>query len=382
MRSPKSRHSRGWLGPVTTVFLVIMAGYWAAAAFVIGVDPLDIYPWGKPVTRGAGSTAEAHEDLLAAIVRDPSVDLLLVGGSTTAGYTEGQLRDWMPGLTRNPANLSYYSPRTGDQEMLLDLIEKHSYARHIIITYHISYTEPRGGMRSGFPVHLLDDDWLNDLQLVSPHSVSLAGDVLAGRPPYGDSPVQRSEDQRREDKYRDFQTAAAMDDLAGRLERGQPTLTGPAPRSCSAYPAVTDVLVPFARRMARRGVRVDIMMPAYSVAMYGNWATMPDVLGRYPANFMERDLAARRCVVTLLDDTPGVKVVAFENEEWITGDMGRYRDPVHLHDPEAAGFMFQNLDNPAFRLTRTNVDPYLATLRDRALSYKPFNSVLGYGDDR
>lgn len=363
--------------PVIIVFGVLFLLYWAAAALVLLVDPLNLYPWGASVRISDTVSPEQKQELLVAAATDPQTDLILIGSSASALYSVRELRDWFP-ETPHPANLSYNLPGFDDNQAVLALVDRAPKVKRVVLFYHpATYLQSPGEARPDVPMYLLDDTRLNDLRMVNAGNVYLAVQALLGRPLYDGSSHFPGLMAFRKDRFTRFQSPEAMAGLAGEVRKGQAILAAEtAPADCAAYPGLGRQLQPFARRMSLRGVRLDIVMPVLSHAYYAQWASVFDDTRQFHAQFA-KDLVLRRCIVTALTGLPHVGTYAFE-EPWLVDDMANFMDPGHFESRAGAKFMFSNL-NDSHRLTTRNVDTYIRTLREAALTYKVYNSSLKSG---
>ena len=61
---------------------------------------------------------------------------------------------------------------------------------------------------------------------------------------------------------------------------------------------------------------------------------------------------------------------AFDNEDWITGDLGNYADPVHLHSSAVFRHMLRAMTTGTSQIGPFhNVDPEGDRLRERVRTY-------------
>lgn len=364
--------------PVILVFAILLLFYWAAAALILLVDPLNLYPWGAAVRISDSVSPEQKPALLVPAATDPQTDLVLIGSSVSALYSTHELREWLPG-TRHPANLSYNQAGFDDNQAVLKLVGRAPSVKRVILFYHpVTYLQSPGGARPDIPMYLLDDSSLNDLRMVNSESLYLAVQAVWGRPLHDGSRYFAGLLAFRKDRFNRFQSPGAMAELAGAVRNGEAILAREtAPLNCAAYPGLDHQLLPFARKMSARGVRLDIVMPLLSHAYYGQWASAFGNTRQFQAQFA-KDLVLRRCIVTAINGLPHVGIYAFE-EPWLAGDMANFMDPGHFESRAGSKYMFSNL-NDAHRLTTDNIDIYISKLRESALTYKVYNSKVGSGN--
>ena len=70
-----------------------------------------------------------------------------------------------------------------------------------------------------------------------------------------------------------------------------------------------------------------------------------------------------------------VRVFAFDNEYWITGDIGNYRDTAHLFNRDILEYILESVPLRRHQLTSENVDKYSQDLIGNVTS----NRILADG---
>ena len=147
-------------------------------------------------------------------------------------------------------------------------------------------------------------------------------------------------------------------------------------KTCSDFNAITDHLAPFARRWSATGREFAIVIPPYSYAFYALRESKPFFAHAMGGQLLSNQLLARRCLVEALNGLENVSIYAFDNAEWITGDLANYRDAGHLANDEIRKYMLNAINNGAHRLTTDNIEQYITTLRENILTYEAYNSAL------
>jgi hypothetical protein len=116
-------------------------------------------------------------------------------------------------------------------------------------------------------------------------------------------------------KIRHFVTAA----------RGRATAGGALP--CSAVPSLRTTIVPFIRRMATRGVKVDLLAPPLSLSVYSEWTVSWTPFKAPPFASV---MALQRCALQMTAGLENVRFDSFDTDESIVGNLGLYRDTEHV----------------------------------------------------
>jgi hypothetical protein len=161
---------------------------------------------------------------------------------------------------------------------------------------------------------------------------------------------------------------AAVAEIAGLVAttRGMVT-TGPdAP--CGLVPAIKDVIAPFVRRMAGRGVAVDILAPPYSLGIYATWTADP---GRFPASPFASVMALQRCALQETAGLPNVRFHGLGADPAVVGNLGLYRDVGHLADYATYQAMLDRISAGANVVTPARWPQYEATLKREVDAFRP-----------
>ncbi len=338
--------------------IAVFGFFWIATVAAIAVDPLDLYEWGTPPKLLPDYSVHKGRSMFSAAART-DVDILLIGSSTVAAITSGQLEEEF-GVDK-AFNFSITGPRPADRRMILAQVAEHSPAERVIVSFDWSFALPADYAHPAVPTFMFDDNIFNDLRLASPMVIGLTWQKMLGRPvglSGWDYASTMPGDRRR---YRRFQERMARE-----AHRPLPEIEYPAPGatdvSCSDYPLVSEILPELVDGLTSRGKAVDFIIPPYSLRLYRTWRSRTDEAALKVRPFLARQLAIRRCLVEALGSHDKVRIFAFDNETWITGDLANYRDEAHLHEPEVYSFMVSSMAEGRNRLTADNFDEYAATL--------------------
>jgi len=363
--------SISWRSPFLVIFALIFAGFWTVTGTLLVVDPLDLYAWGRPPQLlddyHRGDTA-----YLYSAVSRAELDTLFIGSSTTAIFSSSDLQQAFPGA-RRAFNLSVSGPRPYDRALLSNLVLEHSPARHLLLAVDWFYVQPARQAKPDVPVYLYDEDALNDLRVASPTALRLLLRRLQGGPlalPGWDYAASSHGDD--EQRWRQFQRADKLAEIRRAVTATRDLLAADSNPGCSGYDALQLQLLPFIRKASSQGRQLDLVIPPYSLAFYAVSELQP----RLGGHVLAHQLALRRCLVDAVDGLPGVRVYAFDDETWITGDLANYGDEGHIYNEAIKRYLLAAIADGSHRLTRANIGEYVATLRANVLNYEPHNSAL------
>jgi hypothetical protein len=159
------------------------------------------------------------------------------------------------------------------------------------------------------------------------------------------------------------------------IERRRAIVLDPAHMTCAELSGMAQV-VDFARALAARNVRLDIVVPPYSYLIYFAWfdAGPRQVVRNEPP--LAAMLIMRRCLLEAIEPLGGVSVYAFDLHQDIVGDLGNYRDFTHLYGSPVGRKIFQLIENGQGRLRLADFDAYTAELRRKVVSYQYTNSAF------
>jgi hypothetical protein len=362
---------RSRFSPPLVVFAVLFALIWCAVIFVLAVNPLGVFSWGLgPKLDKLNYKNMTTFLLLDAVIKDPSIDVVLVGSSTGWRFRREMMDRYLP--AKNAINLSYAAALPADRAIVMDRLGRLSHVKRIIMTLDWSYIVSPDEMREGFPNYLYDDGVLDKVRMVDGTTFRLAWVRLIGKPlrlngwRTGD---EDAEDTGPEEGAQNLQSPGALRRLAHQIDLRRKDVDLPGGKSCADFATINRQLVPEAKLLASRHIAFDVIVMPLSLAMY-----YAPPRAEFP--FMNRELPMRACAVKALDGIPGVRIFAFDNVPGLADDLANYKNPAHLRKNELFAMMLQAIAQGTNRLTRQNVDSEMALLRQRILHYQIRNSEI------
>lgn len=357
--------------PTVLAMVLLWAAYMIPAAFVIAVDPYELYPWGVRITPATRHDLINANRVTGIATADVAADTLLVGSSVTALVELDDIRATVPG-TRIAWNLSYPGVAGADRQLVLDRIADRSRARRVLIVFDYIMAMPYSKPTWAFPVESYDYDPTNDLRVVDSRTLRETRNALTLGTPFPDRAASelavRNLAERGPQRFRNPKMFA---NVARSLATQRATIDAELGRPCSAFP----LLPPFeatVRRLAKKGRRVDVIMPVFSPALYYQWR-----VGMEPDKDVQRafsladQLGIRRCVVEALGGTPNVTISALDRDTALINDLSNFSDPAHLAGRENFRRQLTAIADPRYRLTRANIGDYVERYRRNVKAYCP-----------
>jgi hypothetical protein len=379
-----ARQRRRRISPPLIAFGLVLLGWWLMGALVIGTDPYNIYPWGlSPTVRNAEYGEGAVLYLVDVVAKDPSIDTVLIGGSTTMPITNRMMENILP-QTHHAFNLSYQGPRNFDRKRVMGEIAANSHAKRVILSLDWIYVSSVEGERPGFPDYLYDGNPRNDLQTLNRDGLRLAVQTLLNEPLWLNKWDYSSYTRSIERDYRSFQQPQVMKTLAAAIEAHKKDVALPSGKSCADFNTIADQLVPFAKNLSQRHSALDLYFPPMSLSLYYAWADLPKQLRANKETFTADYLTFQRCLVKAVAGIEGVRIFSFDNEDWLTGDMKNYFEPAHMFGDKNFEYVVRAIAQGSHQLTPENVDENMETLRRRILTYRLRNTNFRdvYASDR
>ena len=322
-------------------YLPLLGTLYAAAVlsyvFVFLVDPYDLRSVGVRGRLADTTYADAVVPRLVSVAAHDGSDLILVGASTSMAITPAMLREAFPTAER-PVNLSFLSMRADQLATVLERIETSQTLERVLINVEFTFNREIEWIQPVTETRYYADAWNDPVPEFGADAVTTA--VAALRTGIVDQPTWR----RRHPDRPDFMLAraplkqrpGAIAELDAAADASRAWVTSAPEITCDQVPVLRETLVPFLRRMAERGVPVDLLLPPYSLALYAEWSLnyrgkwFPG-RGTVYANLM----ALKRCTVLAADELPNVRVHAFDTDFSMTRNLNLYYDSSHLYEPEA-----------------------------------------------
>jgi hypothetical protein len=311
--------------------------------------------------------------LYSVAARD-GTDLVVLGGSTSTGFTTAMLRAAFP-EAKKPVNLSYAGQSLNGLSIALARITASSTLKRIILTLDwnlITDRVERGGVAVK---RFYATSWDDPVPEFDVDSILLVARLLIGGRSHLPDRRRRHPDRPDFMKTSLPMTASpqTMARMAAAADASRAWITRMPPLDCDAIPSLRALVLPLAQRMAARGVAVDLFMPPYSLALYADWSVnIPNgmIFPRSDATFANL-LSLRRCAVELASRTPNLRVHAFDTDVSITRDLSHYYDVGHLNDPEVHRKILARMAKGEAVLTPAGWPAYQAALEKAVQEFRP-----------
>lgn len=364
----------GWFLPL--VALAYLLGF-GLQAFVMAVDPFDLRPTGMNAKLDQRAYPDRAIPRLVSAVAKSDHDLVVLGASTSMGYTPEMLRRAFPDA-RNPFNLSFGALRKEEMALILDqLLAKDPALKRVVLSLDVTTLNDVNMMGRLLPTRYYAPRWYDLVPEYDQESLSVAWSVA--RTGAIDSPAwpRRGPLPNWADGVSiPFQQPGAMAKLQRAADLTRSTVLDGDPPTCREIDGLNQVVIPYARKLAARGIEVEVLTAPFAMSAYSDWAV------NWPRhNFIRREgiyanlMALRRCAVEGLEGIPHVRVHSFDTDLALVGDMRNYFDSAHLVRPEAYQYVLDSIAARSHLLNEENFAAYEAKLRQEVSHFNP--SVAG-----
>jgi hypothetical protein len=358
-------------------FIPIISGAYfmfvSSYLFVWFIDPYRIRGLASSVTL---SDKPYEEDLVArfiSIAARDGTDLVVVGGSTSVGFTSSDLRAAFPHIQK-PANLAFRAIRINELATVLSRLEASDTLKHIIIAMDWTLLRPDLKDRRREMGYHVAQVWHNPVPEFHTDAVVTAARVLR----------TGSIDQPRWFRggnnivwVRDAPSVSSRPEALIKIRHAADVSRGKIASQksvmCESLSALTDIVAPAVKRLAGRGIVVDLYFPPYSLAVYSDWAVNfpAGTFLKSEASVFDGLLALRRCTVELMRDVTKVGIHAFDTDLTLTSDMANYVDSTHLKKVETYQHVLQRIAARSSVLTKENWPTYEANFRQAVEEFRP-----------
>jgi hypothetical protein len=352
----------------------LIAGTIGAIVLVTMIDPYHVYGWGAVPHLARAQYEPGAQPRLLNVISSQGYDTLIVGGSTAQQFSPTDAEAVLGG-TKRAFVLTYSGPRPRDLKVVMSKVATAPKLQRVLLSFDNSYLFPANIGRGSFPFTLYDGDLLNNARSIDFEAVMLSLRLFTGRefflPAWDFERTQLA--WRRE--FERSQSPAFVRHAREMIEQRRNMVLDPARLSCADIPGIP-LVVDFARDLARRNVRLDIVIPPYSYLIYYHW--FDDDRRQIVKN--EPPLAAmltmRRCLLEAVEPLGSASIYAFDLRQDIVGDLGNYRDSAHLYGSDVGRKIFKLIESGQGRLTLTGFDAYAAELKRNVADYHYTNSRL------
>jgi hypothetical protein len=350
--------------------VLIWAAGLACYGFVWFADPYELR-FTHPAERLADHPYPAEVvPRLMSVAANGGVDMIIVGASTALGYTPNMMRQAFPDV-HEPANLAYACASPNDFGLFLPFFERSRTLKRVIISLDVSLIANCTGQQTpDLDPRYYARSWSDPVPDFNAESLELSASVLrtgvldlgAWRPLPGDRvnwittapPVTA--------------TPAYMTKLRRYVEAARGRATAGAPLPCSAVPSLQTTIVPFIRRMAARGVKVDLLAPPLSLPVYSEWTV---AWTPFKAPPFASVMALQRCALQMTAAFPNVRFDSFDTDESIVGNLSLYRDSEHVGSVDTYRRILRLVASGQARVTAQDWPQHEAALKREIDTYSP-----------
>jgi hypothetical protein len=356
--------SRFALALLLLPYLVGCVAYW----LIVIADPYDLRVGGWPMKLATHRYPDREWPLLMDVVAAQRHDLVLIGGSTTMAITPAMLRTAFPG-TKSPINLSYIAPRPLDLGDALTKISRIKGLRRAIVVMDFTLMEKR-------PYRSATGDTLQNMKTTSwhhggdfsPHSAmasfnlivrgtyTISGWEKIAQPEFMDGAVSTTHSPGNLRRYREA------------VSRHRNDVFAKTSINCSDIPFINNQLTGFLKEVQAKGFAVDLAFPPLPYLLHYDWIENRPRFGILEEGpIFDQFMTFKKCVVAAVDKEAfdGVRVIALDSNDAISGSLGRYMDSAHIIESTAYLEVAKMLNDGVQTLTTSNIDQYEIGLKSK-----------------
>ncbi len=370
-----------WAALARHPFASLVAALWVIyaglTAFVVAIDPFDLFPWGARVAVPTRYDPGNVTRLMRIAAKDAATDTVLIGSSNSAMFTPDDIKAAFPDA-HQVWNVSYHGATAYDRLLSTDQFLKYSNARHFIFVFDYFYAQSIHRADNDFPDQFYLDNPMKQIALANVENLEAAARTLRSGTPYASSGALAEERAFIERARRDYRATGEAGRVAGFVEQYRSTVRSRSGRTCADFPAMSR-LVDQVATLTRRGAAVDILIPVYSPAVYYQWQGKPELFNTYEKALFEDVLTTRRCIVLATADLGHVRIGAMDDDPAVVADMDHFRDPMHLYQMTYLRRWLRSPLAPETRLTPSNIDPYLNRVRQLVYNYRYLDHSMPSG---
>ena len=144
--------------PFASLVAAVWVTYAGLTAFVVAIDPFDLFPWGARVTVPTRFDPGNVTRLMRIAAKDAATDTVLIGSSNSAMFTPDDIKAAFPDA-HQVWNVSYHGATAYDRLLTTDQFLKYSNARHFIFVFDYFYAQS---------IHRADNDFPDQFYLDNP----------------------------------------------------------------------------------------------------------------------------------------------------------------------------------------------------------------------
>ena len=357
---------------------LVLAGYLIGALayyMVWSVDPYNLRPSGLEVRLSARAYGDDVIPKLVSVAAKGDSDLIVLGGSTTLGFSPAMLRKAFP-EARKPVNLSINAIRSDDFRAALMRLEASKSLKKLILVMDFTQVLPEFGQGTTRTGRYLDPaPWHKPVPDFEMMAIGGAFNVLKSGVLTGPGMLRRNDEV--PDYWRSVkplpQQERIMQTLRKAIADTRASIVTGEPAPCSAFPAIAQFIRPSLQRLTRRGVEIELLAPPYSLATFAHWATDARTTRHFagkaaPWSFL---MGQRRCMLEAVADLNGVRMHAFDTQFALTGNLANYYDPSHIYTQGAYEDILLRIARGDNILTLTRWPTYYEALRKGVQTFDP-----------
>lgn len=351
-----------------SIVLAILFSVAIPAGLVVYADPFQIYH--KTFFKGAGYSQKQvyqHAGWINRLLADPEqgYQSIVIGSSTMANYTQARFDEKLSGWGKI-LNLSINgSVPIAQVAVARYALSKSPNIKNVLWDIHFFYVMDVKDNQS-FPFYLYNEKISDDgdyifnisnlrasLQFFRSDFSGFIYGIIDNGPWY--------EGLLGDGRFDVFKSVELRKSFLGNLQKAGPLV----PQSSEvvagfSYPEVEKSLLDVVMPLCNKDVEFTIMFSPHSRYYYAAEANLRHVY---------RQLYMRRYILERTSVCKNVKVFAFDDVDWIAGDITNYADSVH-YKAVVNDYILESIANGRHRLTAENIDQYERYFIDAVNGYE------------
>lgn len=351
-----------------SIVLAILFSVMIPAGLVFYVDPFQIYH--KTFFEGAGYSQKQvyqHAGWINRLLADPAqgYQSIVIGSSTMANYTQARFDDKLPGWGKI-LNLSINGsvPKT-QVAVARYALSKGSSIKNVLWDIHFFYVLDVKDNQL-FPFYLYNDnitddgDYLLNITNLRTSLRFLRGDFsefiygIEDNGPWYEGLLG-------DGRFEVFKSVELRKSFLGKLQEAGPLgLQSSEAVAGFSYPEVEKNLLDVVMPLCNKDIEFTIMFSPHSRYYYAAEANLHHVYSQ---------LYMRRYILERTSACKNVKVFAFDDVDWIAGDITNYADSVH-YKAVVNAYVLESIAKERHRLTADNIAQYEQHFIDAVNGYE------------
>ncbi len=143
------------------------------------------------------------------------------------------------------------------------------------------------------------------------------------------------------------------------------SIKSPSEKSSIAYRDFDNFIYPVIKEYCNQSISFDFFFSPFSMLWFGQLSDKE----------FDFELYLLRHAIEKTYNCNNVRIFAFYNELWITGDLSNYSDPKHFYG-NIHNYIIDSIANNKHRVTLDNIDEFENSMVRNMNDYRPYGTIL------